>query len=255
MAKKSKYQIAAEEINELPGFDQGIELGEGDEIIIKGIQEANEYINNDDELSEETRAVIEEVMNVEKPKKPAARKPVNKKVEPEPEEEEADEPDGVNLMEDIEGAETLKDLKDLAEENPDIFSDLNLKKFKDVEKLREAMSLAATVEPEEEEVEEEEVEEKSVAKKTVKKETKPATEKSPRGSKGTATKERVAYITPFIEKGKYNKAQLIEMLEKKFPDATKTGLITLLTDCKNPKYNRFDRLVVQDANGLYKFGK
>jgi hypothetical protein len=254
MAKKSKYQIAAEEINELPGFDQGIELEEGDEVIIKGIQEANEFINDEDDLSKETRAVIEEVMNVNKPKKPASRTPVNKKPapapdpEPEPEEED-DEPDGVNLMEDIEGAETLKDLKELAEENPDIFSEVNLKKYKDVEKLREAMVLAATVEPEEEE------DEKPVAKKAVKKDAKSDTEKLPRGSKGTATKERVEYLTPFVEKGKYNKAQLIEMLEKKFPDATKTGLITLLTDCKNPKYNKFDRLVVQDANGIYKFGK
>jgi hypothetical protein len=252
MAKKSKYQIAAEEINNLPGFDTGIELNEGDEVIIKGIQEANEFINDEDELSEETRAVIEEVMNIGKPKKPAVRKPINKKVEPDPEpepEEDEDEPEGVNLVGNIEGAETLKELKELAEENPDIFSEINLKKFKDVEKLREAMTLAATVEPEEE------VEEKPVTKKTAKKETEKTAAKSPRGSKGTATKERVAYITPFIEKGKYNKAQLIEMLEKKFPDATKTGLITLMTDCKNPKYNRFDKLVVQDANGIYKFGK
>jgi hypothetical protein len=37
------------------------------------------------------------------------------------------------------------------------------------------------------------------------------------------------------------------------PEVPKTAFASHLTDAKNPKYNPFDREVVIDANGIWKF--
>lgn len=73
--------------------------------------------------------------------------------------------------------------------------------------------------------------------------------------KASTSADRVAFITPFIEKGKSTKAQLVEKLTAKFPDLAISSLATLLTDAKNPRYNRFAKLVVQDKDGIMSFVK
>jgi len=71
--------------------------------------------------------------------------------------------------------------------------------------------------------------------------------------KSSTTADRVAFIAPFIEKGKFTKAQLVEKLTGKFPDLAISSLQTMLTDAKNPKYNKFQKLVIQDDKGILSF--
>jgi hypothetical protein len=267
MVNLKQLKKAAEEINELPGFDTGIDLDGSEDVLIQGIKEANDFITDDDDLSDSTRAIIEEVMSPTAKKEKETVKPARGKVpkkvvvEEETEDEEPEEEVEVNVLKFVQEATTIKELKEIAKNYPE-FEEVNLK-IKNIDELRDEMMDCLPPEGEvEEETEdeepEEEVEEKP-AKKSVKKEAEKAKPegkvKSPVGNKGTLTKERVAYISPFIEKGKYTKAQLMEMLAKKYPDASSTSFQTLLTDCKNPKYNAFPKLVVQSSDGIYKFSK
>lgn len=101
-------------------------------------------------------------------------------------------------------------------------------------------------EPEEES--EEEIEEKKPKKDTPKKE---GVKKG--GFRGTKIKDRMAFMKPLIEKG-INRNELIEKTMKKFPDATKSAIQVIICDGKNPKYCKFDRLIVEDENKTLTFG-
>lgn len=72
-------------------------------------------------------------------------------------------------------------------------------------------------------------------------------------SKSSTMADRVAFLTPLIEKGKLTKTQLVEKAHEKFPDLAISSLQTMLTDAKNPKYNKFAKLVAQDENGVLTF--
>jgi hypothetical protein len=76
------------------------------------------------------------------------------------------------------------------------------------------------------------------------------------GKKRTgAISERVAFYTTLIEKGGFTKKELVEKAEKEFPDATKAALQTVISDGKNPKYNKFAKLLVEDENKVFSFAK
>ncbi len=204
----------------------------------------------------------------------------------EEEEEEISKDD--TLREEIETAPNIKFLKELAVTNGDLFPNVmkTIKKAKNIDELRYAMlaelDSANTTEEIVEEAEEEIVEEVKPAKKEkAPKQTEEVVEEAPakKGKKGdkkevvvenveksavkkekkesnfpkVSTSEKVEFITPFIAAGKYTRKQLHEMLMKKFPDSKELGIVTMLTDCKNPKYNRFAKLVEVDADGIYKF--
>jgi hypothetical protein len=88
----------------------------------------------------------------------------------------------------------------------------------------------------------------------VKKEKKEKVEKKELfAKKASTTADRIAFISPFIEKGKFTKKQLVEKLTDKFPDLAVSSISTLLTDAKNPKYNKFPKLVIQDDKGYLSF--
>jgi hypothetical protein len=72
-------------------------------------------------------------------------------------------------------------------------------------------------------------------------------------TKTSTMADRVAFLTPLIEKGKLTKTQLVEKAHEKFPDLAISSLQTMLTDAKNPKYNKFAKLVEQDENGVLTF--
>lgn len=98
----------------------------------------------------------------------------------------------------------------------------------------------------EEDTGEQEKEEEPV-KKIVKKQSKAIPAK-----KGSLTKSRIALLTPLIKKGKFTKKELIDKALEEEPGAT-SGIQTLLTDGKNPKYNKFEKLIVQDKTGIMSF--
>jgi hypothetical protein len=89
------------------------------------------------------------------------------------------------------------------------------------------------------------------------KEVKKVTEKKEKlfSKKSSTTADRVAFLTPLIEKGKLTKAELVEKAQVKFPDLALSSLQTMLTDAKNPIYNKFAKLVVQDKDGVMSFAK
>ena len=118
---------------------------------------------------------------------------------------------------------------------------------KNVEKLRtRALEANAAPEPE-----------KKVKKGPVKKEApvKAKNEKTKSKQGRVTTAERVEYISPFVKKAKYTKKELLEMMMEKYPMVTKAANQTILTDGKNPKYNKFPKLIVQDDDGIMSFKK
>ena len=68
-----------------------------------------------------------------------------------------------------------------------------------------------------------------------------------------STLEKLAFFTPFIEEGKFTEKELFEMSKGKFPKVTESTIRTFLIDSKNPKYNKFPRLVVKTEDGKVKF--
>ena len=303
MITLKQMQSAAKEINALFG-NEAINVKAKEDALKEQLIQAQELITPDDELTKGTQAVLDEL--TEKPAKkvatpaPAAKGKGKKAPEPVEEEEEEDEADEDSdedevdedeeeeddedleaLKEEVEAADILKELKDIAADN-EIFETLNkkIKSFKKVDDLKEAMSeviLTAlgenTEDVSEDDEDEEEVEVISV-KKGCKKEVVVAPATVAKGKakaapvkeekvsarkgivpnfKGTSTKERIDYLVPFIEKGDKTKKELIALVMKKFPETKEAGILTILTDCKNPKYNKFPKLVVMDAKGLYSF--
>ena len=151
-----------------------------------------------------------------------------------------------NLVDQIKAAGQMKDLKIICKDL-DEFKPIRgyLTKYKTVKELREAM--LEMLEDEKEE-----------APKAIPKEEKvvagnKAAAKSVAVKKGSAGAEKVAFFAPLIGKGKYTKAELVEKGIEKFPHLTASTLQTFLTDAKNPKYNKFDEVVVQDEKGVLSF--
>lgn len=60
------------------------------------------------------------------------------------------------------------------------------------------------------------------------------------------------YIATLIQKGEYTRQQIISKATEKL-DVSKSTVSTYLTDGKNPKYNRFDSLVVENSDGTIAF--
>ena len=63
----------------------------------------------------------------------------------------------------------------------------------------------------------------------------------------------VSVLTPLIEEAKYTKKELVIVAVELLPHLSVSTIQTILTDAKNPKYNKFEKLVVIDENGILKF--
>lgn len=63
----------------------------------------------------------------------------------------------------------------------------------------------------------------------------------------------ITYLSGLIEKGKHTRKQIIEMAMKKFPERSINTFSTLLSDGKNPKYNKFASLIKVDDKGILSF--
>lgn len=191
----------------------------------KMIVTASTIIEPDDEISDETMAVIRELTES---KTPAP----GEKEEEGPEVETGD----VDLTELLATTKKLADLKIMVGEY-DIFKSLR-KKLDDFaglsgsRELRPFMEKCLGIKPKE----------KAAAK--------------PEGAgakKKGVYAERIKFLTPLIEKGKLTRKELLEKAAAQFPDATATALATVLSDGMNPKYNKFDRLLTVDANKVVSF--
>lgn len=63
-------------------------------------------------------------------------------------------------------------------------------------------------------------------------------------SKVVSSKDKVAFFAPLISEGKFTAKELTEMALAAFPKMTESTIRTFLTDAKNVKYNKFEKLVV-----------
>lgn len=63
---------------------------------------------------------------------------------------------------------------------------------------------------------------------------------------------KLMQLEKWIAEGKWTKAQLIDKYVRKFA-GQRSSIITMLSMCKNKKYNKFEKLVVEDEKGIFKF--
>jgi len=152
-------------------------------------------------------------------------------VEEEGEEEQEEEAPEPPSYDDLQAMTKKKDLKQVVEDH-----ELDVDTSQKVAELRESIASALGVAPK-----------KSKKSESKGKKSEGKGKKSGDGDeyKGT-TKERVEFLTPLIKKGTYTKKELLEKAQEKFPGASRQALQTLLTDAKNPNYNKFAETVVQD---------
>jgi hypothetical protein len=83
-------------------------------------------------------------------------------------------------------------------------------------------------------------------------EAKPATD-TPKVAK--AKPAYITFLAALIAEGKYTQKELKAKGWEKFPEVAKSTIETVLVDSKNPKYNRFPKLVVKSDKGLLAFAK
>lgn len=65
---------------------------------------------------------------------------------------------------------------------------------------------------------------------------------------------KLRQLEKWIDEGKYTKQKLIDMYVKKFA-GQRSSIVTMLSQCKNKKYNKFDKLVIEDERGVFKFAE
>ncbi|PWN05636.1 hypothetical protein [Rhodohalobacter mucosus] len=89
----------------------------------------------------------------------------------------------------------------------------------------------------------------NTAKKTTKKKT--ASSKKPTPKKKPMAVQAREILTPLIKKGDKTRKELKNVLIKK--GITEATANVILSDSKNPKYNKFEKLVQEDKEGKYSF--
>ena len=97
-------------------------------------------------------------------------------------------------------------------------------------------------------------------KKAAPKETqKPAVKKAPTKTKAPAEKKPLNVIWEqykiLVEKNKFNRKEIKEKLLVKFPDKTTKQISDILSYSTNPKYTKFDSIVVPNKEGILIFKK
>lgn len=75
------------------------------------------------------------------------------------------------------------------------------------------------------------------------------------GFKPGAGAEKRKFMASLIEKGKFSKKDIMDKTAEKFPEATASSLATMISDGKNPKYNKFDKLIIENKEGQLSFAK
>jgi len=271
--KLNDLKKAGKELNALlfdPKDADQIDVKLGAAELSTAILEASELLTDDDD--EDLTPLVKNVIAAlkENAEEAGAEEEENEEEENEEEteeEEESEEEEALSLKEQIEEAITISDLKEIIKNNEE-FASLR-KTVKGKFNLDDLVSeMMAIIEPKKakttgkketvkEPVKETKKEVAPVAKKETAKTT-PAKAEKPKKIVGAAkvtTADRIAFIAPFIAKAKYNKKELLEMMVEKWPDMPIGGHQVILTDCKNPKYNKFEKLVVSNEVGVFSFKK
>jgi thiaminase len=74
-----------------------------------------------------------------------------------------------------------------------------------------------------------------------------------RREKNGTCKQIVNFLTDLIESEKFTQKQLAKIACESIENVCESTVTTLLVDSKNPKYNKFAKLVVKTENNTLKF--
>lgn len=69
----------------------------------------------------------------------------------------------------------------------------------------------------------------------------------------SASQRAIAFMTECIDEGGWTRAELVEATIEEVPDLAPSTIATLISDGKNPKYNRFNALLTEDEGGIISF--
>lgn len=75
----------------------------------------------------------------------------------------------------------------------------------------------------------------------------------PKPPKTPKNNEKKDFIAGLITEGKYTKKEIVEKALAQFPDMAASSVVTMISDGKNVKYNKFASLVVIGEDGIVKF--
>lgn len=89
-------------------------------------------------------------------------------------------------------------------------------------------------------------------KNTPPKQKAPSKEKEAK-QKAPKNTEKKDFIESLIAGGKNTKKEIVQLTVDKFPDTAPTSVVTMISDGKNPKYNKFSKLVVIGDDNIVKF--
>lgn len=225
---KKELIKTAKELNELMGLDPAIPTAKDteDSVLMEKIGEAAEMLEEDDEISEVAQEVIDYIAEQQEEAEEAAEE-----TEEAPEEAEEEQ-----TTEQLVEESDYKALKAMVAEYPEFKGiDIALFPAKKVEELRERML-------------------KVLSKKAGKKEPEAAAPaKKGTGEKKITSKDALPFLTEMISKKKYTTVEIAEKAHEKFPTISESTFKTLLVDGRNPKYNKFDKLVKKTAEGILSF--
>jgi len=274
-AKLKSFKAAALELNEVVGIEPPIETeGVTLEELASKIKEAATLLYEDDEFSKGTEKVIAYV----------TKEAAEGEEEPEEEQEEpevSEEPEEEDEVEDeVEDAEVIEEEEETPAEEPetldkdelliqvekapnrkallkiamgeDFFDALDdeMPNLKTEEKLRAAMlglfEEGGKAKPKK----------KSKAKKKApKKKAKKEIAKKPPKKKGAKSLMQQCrdYLEDLIEEGGHTREELVEMAAEAIPGLKENSIQAVITNSKNPKYNKLSKLVVKAEDGTLEF--
>lgn len=228
MLNEKQIRNAAIELQDLLGCEPPLNSKADIPDLTPELRKAIKLLTPEDKLSKDTQQVVKEL---------SATKPIGKgkaKEESEPEEEKQEEGDE-DLISDINAAERIRDLKDIATEY-DEFKSIRgkLSSYKTVEDLRDAMLSIVAIKMEEgepepvKETEEDPDPEEEVKPIAKEKKEKPAGDKPKRPA--PPRKEGVGVIQTIVNaiegagKKGITKAGILEILIKNFPDKNEQSM-------------------------------
>ena len=280
--KKDRFTLLAEaavELNEELGLDPEIEVEDVSEAELEEkLAEAAGLVTEEDEFSEATTKILEEFIDEDDDDEDDEIEDDDEESDEDDDESDSDEADdseeGFEFDIDevrafVKGAKSVKTLRKYMQDNPELFDSVNPNTAgRALQKemlawLDEVEDSAEEAEDQEEPAEEPKAkkkpakkEKKAPAKKAEKKAPakKPAAKKKAAPAKKKSGPSTLEVVGKLIKAGKSTRKEIIDQVTEELGVSAGT-VSTIITDGKNPKYNRFDKLVKINKKGNVVFEK
>ncbi len=252
--RKAALIKAATDLQKVCGFEPAIiTKGKSVEELEAILQEAKEEVTPDDKLSKMTKDVLAQLPEVKKEEVPAKEEKKGKKKKGQKVKEEKKETkvkatskkekapkkdENEELKQEIADAKKMKPLKKIVKAN-DLFKSIRpkLSGYSSVKSLQKVLL-------------------KVLDGSLVIKDTKASKDKKDKPAYvGISKKDQVKFFNPLIKSGKHDQKTLMEKGTDEFGDTAKKSIADFLSYSKNPKYKKFDKVVVVDKKGKLRFEK